>query len=311
MFYSDSLNCHKSSDIMRQLILLSIIALMGFSDQDILVEGEGTVMINDPSKTRQYYEITACQSAKMNALDKAFGTSVLSNYEQIMHTLLQGRNVEDHFIWRNNYLNSYPNGIWIRDKSEETIEYKDDKGNWFMKCTVSGYAREIKTVRNQLMVKTLDGPDPIHDETYSFNHGNSGYLYFKCAANGYLIIFFDDMNSIQRCVPYNKSREHQIRIDANREYIFFSGGMKDYTTNKDTVDMVEFYTNNDFEYNQFYVVFSPDPLGSYLLNDPVPLNNERSTFKSMPRDEFHQWLQKNRIHNKNLQVSIIGITIEK
>ncbi|MBN1187366.1 MAG: hypothetical protein JXB49_34135 [Bacteroidales bacterium] len=278
--------------------------------QDKIVEGEGIVLEDDPFKTKPVYELEAYRLAVNNAIEKSFGSSVLSNYERLTETQMKGQSVAMHSDIRNNYTNTFPNGEWIKTLSKECKEIKDESGNYWMSCSVKGHASKIETAEVQFIAKTFDGTDVKKNETIDFVNGESGYLYFKSARSGYLVVFFDDMKNVQRCVPYNTMNETELKIEANKEYIFFSKHYADYVSDKNLVNEVEFYTKQPLEYNQFYVLFSPEPFSAYFLDASEELGDGYKSFRSMEKDSFHRWLQENRVRNKNIQVQVIGISVK-
>lgn len=309
------LNVVKST-IYKQQHALAILLLLLFKctnaiPQEMPVSGEASVLANDLLKTRAQYEYEALLMAREYAIEKAFGTSVISNYERLSIVEMQGRSVAFNSEKRSNYLNTFPNGVWTRDESRNCIEEKDKNGNHWFKCRVTGYARKIEAAPVKFIAYTLDGTNPSIDKSERFMNGESGYLYFRCPENGYLVVFYDDMKIVQRCIPYNAIKENYLKVESNREYILFSIENGDYIDDKKQVDEIEFYTEQPFDYNQFYILFSPAPLAGYFYNPPEPLEGGYSTFKSMDRDSFHSWLQDQRIRNKDLQIQIIGVTITK
>lgn len=279
--------------------------------QEVLLKGEGRVLENDPFKTKPVYELEAYRLAVNNAIEKTFGSSVSSNYERLVDTEVQGHSVVSHTDLRNNYTNTFPNGEWIRTIHKECREIKDGNGNYWMSCEVRGYASKIETAKVRFMAKTLDGIDIKRDESIDFINGEMGYLYFKSALPGFVVIFYDDMKNVQRCVPYNNMAELELEIQANKEYLFFSRQHADYLLDKALVNEIEFFTEQPLEYNQFYVLFSPEPFSAYFLNAPEELQGGYRSFKSMEKDSFHRWLQNNRIRNKKLEVQVIGVSIKK
>ncbi|NJK86584.1 MAG: hypothetical protein HC906_12065 [Bacteroidales bacterium] len=293
------------------VLLLLLFNLPPAFNQEVLVSGEASALMNNTLISKKQYEEEAYQMAVNNAIDKYFGSSVMSNYEHLSSTEMQGRSVSSQTDFRNNYLSSYPNGIWVMDKSRKCYEEQDARKNWWMTCKVTGIAREIESAKVQFLAETLYGTDPKINKSESFNAGESGYVFFKSAEPGYLIIFYDDMKTVQRCLPYNAMNETALKIEANKEYIFFSQQHADYMADKTQVDEIEYFTDVPIDYNQYYLVFSPEPFKGYLLNSPENMENGYSTFRSMEREKFHKWLQENRIRNKDLQVKIIGVSIKK
>jgi hypothetical protein len=293
------------------VLLFSLVCLASLFPQEIIISGEESVLQNNPLTTKPQYEYEAYMSAVHNALDKAFGSTVISNYERLTRTEMEGRSVLNYDDIRNNYLNTYPNGIWIQDKSRQCYEEKDAKDHWWTTCKVTGLARKMDATEVRFIARTLDGTDPLKNQTETFINGETGYLYFRSADPGYLIVFYDDMNNVQRCIPYNASRGFDVKIDANKDYLFFSNELADYMEDRNEVDEIQFVSDIPLDYNQFIIVFSPVPFKGYFLSDEEKFKDGSSTFKSMTKDSFHAWLQENRIRNKELQVQIIGVTIRK
>ena len=293
------------------ILLLMLFNCKALIAQEILVSGEASVLANNLLRTRVQYEHEALLMARENAIEKEFGSSVMSNYERLTITEMEGRSVAFNSDKRSNYLNSYPNGIWIKDVNKSCSDEKDEKGNFWYTCKVTGYARKIESASVLFKAFTLDGTDPDLNRSETFTDGESGYLYFKSPENGYIIVFFDDLNTVQRCVPYNNSNDNYFKVEGNREYIFFSRGKCDYLSDKNHVDEIEFYTESPLDYNLFYILFSPEPFSGYFSDPPEKLGGGYTSFRSMARENFHSWLQDNRIRNKYLQVQIIGVSIVK
>jgi len=279
--------------------------------KDIFVTGKASTLMNDPQKTRPQYEIETLKRARENALEKAFGSSVESKYESLVITEMEGRSVSSTREVRNNYINTFPNGRWIRDENSSAVEERDDKGNWWMTCEVTGYAREVESAPVRFKAYTLDGHDPQKNIAQSFAHGEDGYLYFRSPDEGFLVVFYDDFNSVQRCIPYNVTTEKYLKVDSDRDYIFFSGGKNDYLSERNKADRIQFYTNTPRDFNLFYVLFSSKPFSGYNVNEPDTLPGDFRTFRWLHRDEFQDWLQEQRIRNKNLQVEILDVTITR
>lgn len=294
--------------IILLLLILFFRASTLFSQEEF-VSGEYSILANDLMKTWAQYEYEALLGARENALEKAFGTSVMSSYERLTITEMQGRSVAYNSDKRSNYLNTFPNGVWIKDNKNECHETKDVNGNFWYSCKVTGYARKIESAPVKFKAFTLDGTDPLMDKSGTFVSGEDGYLYFKSPDDGFLIVFYDDMNTVQRCIPYNSMTENNFTVQNNREYIFFSTEKANYMDDVRKVDEIEFHTTKPIDYNQFYILFSPVMLAGYYINPPKVLEDGYSTFKSMDREYFQKWLQEQRIRNKDLQVHIIGVNI--
>ena len=298
----------------RRGIIILIILIFSISSnlysQKVPVSGEGECLIRD-NRLIKLYEHEALQMAINNALYKTFGSSVSSNYEKLTEIEMEGRAVLEHSEQRSQYINTFPNGVWREHKKDpEYSTYKDQKNNWWIKCKVEGYAEEVLLSPTTFTVKTLDGIDFIKDETYNFVSGESGFLYFRSGVDGYLIAFYDDFNTVQRCLPYNNINEEYFFINANEDYLFFSPNNTQKNIDPKEVDEIEFYTSKELEYNQFYILFMPKEINLPPLENELILDDGYKSFKTLNRDKFQKWLQNARLKNKEIQLEIIGITIK-
>ena len=182
-----------------------------------------------------------------------------------------------------------------------------------MTCKVTGVAKKLETTQVRFIAKSLDGTDPEKDEAETFVNNEQGYLYFRAPEQGYVIVFYDDMNIVQRCIPYNNMSESSFAVEANKEYIFFSEKHASYLDNYDysVVDEIQYYSDRPLDFNQFYILFSEEPFQGYFLDPPKELESGYKSFKSMSREYFQEWLQEQRIRNKYLQVQRLSIRIEE
>ncbi len=291
------------------LTFLFLISVFHLADAQVTISGTGIVLDNGGKTLHQLRE-EARQEAIKDALYQAFGSIVYSEYERLVSTEMSGRSVASHSDYRIQYARDYPNGVWLQDIDTTYISYEEG-GRLWMRCTINGLAREMDEPKIQFMVKTLDGINYKMNETQDFVDGEKGYIYFKAAADGYLMIFLDDFHVVQRCLPYNAMSENCYPVKAHTDYIFFAPELIDKEKDKPIVDEMEFFTSTGFEYNQFYIFFSPVPFSPAILNQETELADGYSTFKMLKRDYFHSWLQEQRLKNKELQIKTIGITIKK
>ena len=104
--------------------------------------------------------------------------------------------------------------------------------------------------------------------------------------------------------------ENELQIISNKEYLFFSKQHADYIQDNKLINEVEFFTEQPLEFNQFYILFSPDPFSSYFLEDSKMLGKGYQTFKLTDKEGFHRWLQENRKKNKDIQVQVIGVSVK-
>ena len=299
----------KITHLIIVIIVASCFSAPPVQAQKVLIRGSAEKLIED-AKLMKQYEFEVLQWAINNALYDKFGSSVSSNYESLSKTSQEGQSITSHLNIRSNYINVFPNGVWLGNESDPVFTtYKDEKSNWWLRCEVTGWAEEVKTPRVDFTAKTLDGTDVIKNQTSQYISGESGYLYFKSAQKGYISVFFDDFINVQLCFPYNAMESMPFPIEGNKEYLLFDRNSATYIEKELNVDEIEFYTGKDLEFNLFYIIYSTEPYSLPILESEDTLLTNYSTFRSIPREKFQRWLQSNRLKNKQLQVEVIGITI--
>ncbi|MGV8091354.1 MAG: hypothetical protein AB2L24_05745 [Mangrovibacterium sp.] len=306
------LNLRKPLGILLLIPLLLINSVTYGKNKERKVSASESILMHDEFISLATYKELAKDQAIIKALENEFGSTVVNNYEQITETNSTNQQINFHQDIRHNYLNTFPNGRWIKFLKEPVYQQKqDERGNTWMECSVTGLAESIESAKVNFISKTLDGEDIEKDFSESFTSGENGYIYFKSPVNGYLAIYFDDLIDIQRCLPYNAINEACFPVKANKDYVFFSTDKCNYLDNKETVDEFELFTRNDFENNRFYILFSPIPIQAPLLEKPKKLEGGYFSFWHTESHLFMQWLEDTRLRNKDLQVQIIWVTIKK
>ncbi|MBN2640743.1 MAG: hypothetical protein JXR78_03735, partial [Victivallales bacterium] len=115
------------------LLLFAILIcgdLFGKNHEKRITATEEILMNNEFVSIRTYQEM-AMEQAINKALDQAFGSTVIDNYEHISGTISKGHHSVNSFQeLSNNYINTFPNGRWVKSvKAPSYQQYKDDKGN--------------------------------------------------------------------------------------------------------------------------------------------------------------------------------------
>lgn len=165
---------------------------------------------------------------------------------------------------------------------------------------VSGRIREIVSAGIDFTAKILRNGTEEKFESSEFRSGDDMYLYFKSPVDGYLAVYLlDETEQTVYCLlPYKASSEGTYQIEHDRPYILFSA-----KNESDTSCVVDEYTmtcTREVEFNDIYVIFSPNPFTKAISNE---FENE-----ILPRQlsfkDFQKWLVKNR--KRDSQVSIIN-----
>lgn len=201
-------------------------------------------------------------------------------------------------------------GVWLEtigDTVWSEPKYRND-GSVVYEVKLRGKIMELKSAPIAIQTKLLfNGTDPIRNEIrdYTFHDGDDMYLYFRTPVDGYLAVYivdYDDNMTTQRILPYQGEPDGIHKVSADKEYILFSEAKADYNI-KSLVRRCVMRGRTNHDYNQFYVIFSPNSF--VKATDQVIDENLPSvlTFK-----DFQKWLSKNR--RKDLQMCVEKIFVD-
>jgi len=238
----------------------------------------------------------AIEYAKINALAKKFGTIVSQANTIYIHadnetfSSLGGTEVK---------------GEWLEDTKEPELIRKLENGIDIITAKVCGKAREITTTGIDFSAKILNHPD-AKSETAKFQNGESFYLSFRSPVEGYLTVYLLDNETVYCLLPYMKNPAGKEKIKAGNQYIFFSRAYA-LPAERAYVDEYELTCQKPVEQNFIYLIFSP--------NEFTKANDGNPNDESLPRElsfvAFQNWLTKNRQRDKQMEMKIIPVTIEK
>ncbi len=262
------------------------------------VEGHYTYYAS-PHDSRDQARRIALEGARNDALKSKFGTIV-------QQSVMQSSNVRDnrestHFLALSS---TESKGEWIADNGEPEFTFGIDpkEGTLIVSCTIRGRARLISNEASNFTTSTLrNGVDKRNADT-SFKSGDQLYMNFMAPTRGYVTIFLaDESGSVFQMLPYPGSHVEQIKVNRNQEYCFFDPKSTDEFGQ---VQEMELQAPDGEEFNQIYVLFSPNP---YAL-PAMQFNGDRVP-PSMSQEDFSKWLLKVRRADSKLGVEKINIII--
>ena len=242
------------------------------------------------------------ERAKIEAIANAFGTIVSqSNVTAISNT---NENTDSRFF---SFGSSDVRGEWIESIGEPVygeIIYRDNL--IVVQCSVKGRVRELSKSKIDIVAKPLKNGTEVRNESYDFRNGDEVYLYFKAPVDGFLSVFMIDVSSkMCYCVlPYRNSDGSPKAVKADTEYILFS---KKHSDDRELARFVDEYVltaNDEVEYNEFYILFSPNPFSKAILEDATGVYP-----KMLSWDNFHKWLSNSRINDSHLTLKKIIVKI--
>lgn len=259
------------------------------------------------------------QQARIDALEKAFGTALTERTMQISNTY-EGHTSNSTRIFGE----SQVNGEWLRDleNPKPTIVPMEHGNMYYVK--VYGEAREVKYNKIDLDCRLLcNGTDPDKDRLRGdiFYEGDELYVFFTSPVDGWLAIYLiddDDNHTTQCLVPYDDQRESAYPIVANREYVFFSKR----TAEPQYVDFVTrmiVEARKKVDINELYIIFSPNEYtqaaSTTYNHSSHDTTEDEIQAELMPREttyqRFDKWLYKQRKQDADLQQIPITFSICK
>lgn len=242
---------------------------------------------------------TALDRAKLSAIADKFGTLVMQNNSTLL-TNENGRSDSRFFSLGG----SEVKGEWIETIGEPQYDISYEQGTLVVAVTVSGRIREIVSAGIDIVAKVLRNGTEEKFESTDFRSGDDMYLYFRSPVDGYLTVYLlDETTQEVFCLlPYRGSGEGAYRIQHDRPYILFSA--KDEPQNPSLVDEYTMTCSHEVEYNDLYVIFSP--------NSFAKANTSASDDEVLPRqlsyEDFQRWLVKAR--RRDIEISINVFTIK-
>lgn len=281
------------------LLLLSILfTLPVFSQKMKTVEGEYTYHAPE-NVTLEEAKRTALDRAKIQALADAFGTIV----SQTNATHVQNRNGKSDIDFLS-IGGSEVKGEWIETVGEPQYDISYEQGMLVVKVSVKGKAREIVSTQIDIKAKVLRNGTEDKFESDEFRDGDDLYLSFVSPVSGYLAVYLIDAEQKAYCLlPYRSQTDGIYKVEANRRYLFFN--IKEAPMQeRQYVDEYVMTCSRSSEYNQIYVIFSPQPFAKAADN---------ASAETLPRelkfDELQKWLVKRKKTNHTLQIKNYNIKV--
>ena len=242
----------------------------------------------------------ALDRAKITAIADAFGTIVTQSNTNVVS--VQNGKTEERFF---SLGGSEVKGEWIETLKDPVYDIRYEGDMLVVSVEVTGRIREIVGAGIDFTAKVLRNGVEEKFESTEFRSGDDLFLYFKSPVDGYLTVYLLDETSgdVFCLLPYRASGGGAYRIEHDRPYILFSS--KHEVNNPGDVDEYNMTCNSDKEYNDVYVIFSPNAFAKANANEV--------TSEMLPRqlsfEDYQKWLAKLRKKDKDACVKKIEIQI--
>lgn len=300
---------NKKLSLLLSLLFVFSICSMSYAQKQKESEGFAEIELQD-NMTVEQAKIKVQDAAKINAIENAFGQLVMEGNSLYTLNKQTGEKIEFNQVF-NSISDVYVNGEWIKDLTEPKVEkvIKSDQKIYF-RAKVKGMVRELKKSVCNFTAKTASCEE-TKCFTEQFNNDQSLFLHFKSPKSGVLAIYFEVPNEEKtyRLLPYMEQAEKEtVLIDADKEYVFFSKTKNTFVEVKKPDELTLTLSNDKTsETNKLYILFSSvEDIGK-----PILISDKDETIpKYMKSSDFLKWQQESRSRNKDLEFSVIYLSIK-
>jgi hypothetical protein len=248
------------------------------------------------------------ERAKINAIEKAFGQTIIQGNSTYIKNKTTGEQTESSNIF-SNISESLVNGEWVQDLKKPVINKLLENNELWMQAEVYGIIRELKSVLTSFQALPLNCTNTTC-RTQTFRDGDDFYLYFKAPEDGYISVYLDDPEQQKtfRLLPYKKSKLKTTNypVKADVEYFFFSEAK---AAKNEEVDETTLFLNNPKipEMNKLFVLFNPkEEFGKPILNQASEPSGKIETPLELASEDFQRWLQLTR---KGTEIQLMSLIL--
>ena len=243
----------------------------------------------------------ALQRARVAGLIQEFNETVYQSNTTVI-TNHNGESINEFY----SFGGSDARGEWIEDTEQPEYDIFYDQGMLVVKASVCGKAREIVSAGIAIEARVLrNGLEPKFESEH-FNSGDDMYLYFRAPVDGYVNVYLLDRGTqtVYCLLPYRNSAQGAVQVKRDQEYVFFHQDrkLKDWQY----IDEYRLSTEAAVEWNEVYVVFSPNTFAKAITNNSDDLAPRALFFK-----DFSAWLTRCQTKDAEMMVSKHLIEIKK
>jgi hypothetical protein len=267
---------------------------LGFAKTKIV---EGSAIFYIPSTmTRAQAEDEAIRRAKIDALGKAFGNSLITSNTSIITE-------NDERFYSNGF--DLVKGEWIETIGIPEIKTCLDGDEIFLIVKIKGKAREKKMADIDIYAKILKNGTTTDCESSEFKSGDKMYVQLIAPIDGYVSIYQHDPTTdmVYCLLPYKKDGSGSTKVEHDKEYIFFS---KSHSTNPKIVDEYRLGCSTDGEVNTLFIIFSTN-----IFTKSVTESVDRYTPRNLKFSDFESWKSKCQAQDSMMQVITKNIIINQ
>jgi hypothetical protein len=290
----------------RSVVLLLLVCVTAFcvAGDIVRVATIYEYVSNNPNEGPEQAKINAFVAAKQKALEERFGLDV----SKITNTLQINRNDGKEVKSSSNVFSVGEvavRGEWIETISEQVLSQSYVNGFWVVKVRVDGRARNYSTEKADIQYTFLKDVDDM-DAPVAFRDGSDLFLRFISPVAGQLCVYLVDETQNAYCLlPYMNNQTGSQRIDANKEYIFFS------TKYDNDADEYTLNCERSLEHNAIYLVFSPNDFTKAVDKQGGKNFRDEQLPRELTCEALMKWLSRNQAKDPDMVVRSTLISIMK
>lgn len=290
----------------RSVVLLLLVCVTAFcvAGDIVRVATIYEYVSNNPNEGPEQAKINAFVAAKQKALEERFGLDV----SKITNTLQINRNDGKEVKSSSNVFSVGEvavRGEWIETISEQVLSQSYVNGFWVVKVKVDGRARNYSTEKADIQYTFLKDMDDM-DAPVAFRDGSDLFLRFISPIAGQLCVYLVDETQNAYCLlPYMNNQTGSQRIDANKEYIFFS------TKYDNDADEYTLNCERSLEHNAIYLVFSPNNFTKAVDKQGGKNFRDEQLPRELSYEALMKWLSRNQTKDPDMVVRSTLISIMK
>jgi len=273
----------------RIILLLILYALPCYSFAQRTKTGNGSAQVRiEDNMTRLQAQNKAEELAKIDAISKEFGTYV----EQQADMSIRSGKTEFSVIG-----NTRVKGEWVKttniEFSEETRTESGPTGTrkviWIT-CNIKGNMKQASP-KAAIEYEILNCPDK-RCRTSLFKNKEDFYVWFRSPVDGYVSIYMDDNELVNRLLPYNRSPLNAVKVSQDKDYLFF--GSQNEPGSNISADNLTFEISKPSEVHKVYILFSEKEYPKPPLQNSVMQADNYIRPPTLTKSRFESWLSENR-----------------
>lgn len=286
--------------IYRQLLFILIFStpLMALAQREASVHGKYTLILGDnENMTIREAKLKAIELAKAEAIKAEFGSLVTS--DQVSSEFAINERESSIFMAESQ---TSVRGEWLGDERQPRITLEADGENIMFTAEVWGKVREIVRGTTDVKWQVTKGESDARIETDVFKSGERIFVNFTTPIDGYVAIYLvSDDGSTACLLPYPKDTTGQFKVKHGTNYTFFD---REYNSDP-AVKYYKLSTDKLQEYNQLYLIFSPNP---FVKCTDRSVNSR--TPNQLDQKDFSKWLLNQQRADKDMVVSRKWVQIQ-